>query len=62
MADLSCCHTNSKHSSFATKHFQRKSLYDFRPSSAAAKVAIVSGTNNHVKSEMLSNRHTVQVL
>ena len=49
MADLSCCHTNRKHSSFATRHFQRKSHYDFRPSSAAAKVAIVSGTNNHVK-------------
>ena len=30
----------------------------FRPSSAAEKVSIVCGTNNHVKSEMLSNRHT----
>ena len=58
MADLSCSCTNRKSSSFATKHFQRKSLKSFRPSSAAEKVSIVCGTNNHVKSEMLSNRHT----
>ena len=57
MADLSCSRTNKKRSSFTTKHFQRKSL-NFRPSSAAEKVSIVCGTNNHVKSEMLSNRHT----
>jgi len=31
---------------------------NFRPSSAAEKVSIVCGTNNRVKSEMLSNRHT----
>ena len=31
---------------------------NFRPSFAAEKVSIVCGTNNHVKSEMLSNRHT----
>ena len=30
----------------------------FRPSSAAEEVSTVCGTNNHVKSEMLSNRHT----
>ena len=29
MADLSCSRTNRKHSSFATKHFQRKSLKTF---------------------------------
>ena len=58
MADLSCSCTNRKSSSFATKHFQRKSLKSFQPSSAAEKVSIVCGTNNHVKSEMLSNRHT----
>ena len=29
MADLSCCRTNRKRSSFATKHFQRKSLKTF---------------------------------
>ena len=54
MADLSCSHTNRKSSSFATKHFQSKS----RTSSAAERVSTVCGTNNHVKSEMLSNRHT----
>ena len=52
MADLSCSRTNRKHTSFATKHFH------FRPSSVAEKVSIVCGTNNHMKSEMLSNRHT----
>ena len=31
---------------------------NLRSSSAAKKVSIVCGTNNHVKSEMLSNRHT----
>ena len=31
---------------------------NLRPSSAAEKVTIVCGTNNRVKSEMLSNRHT----
>ena len=33
MADLSCSRTNRKHSSFATKHFQRKSLkiFDLHP-------------------------------
>ena len=31
---------------------------NFRPSSAAEKVSSVFGTNNRVKSEMLSNRHT----
>ena len=35
----------------------RESRLKFRPSSAAEKVSIVC-TNNHVKSEMLSNRHT----
>ena len=29
-----------------------------RPSSDAEKVSILCGTNNHVKSELLSNRHT----
>ena len=58
MADLSCNCTNRKHSCFATKLFQRKSLKIFDPSSAAEKVSIVCGTNNHVKSEMLSKRHT----
>ena len=29
-----------------------------RPSSAAKKVSIICGTNNYVKSEMLSDRHT----
>ena len=55
---VAVCRTNRKRSSFATKHFQRKSLINFRPSSAAEKVSIVCGTNKHVKSEMLSNRHT----
>ena len=36
----------------------RENRLKFRPSSAAEKVSIVCGTNNHVKSEMLSNRHT----
>ena len=36
----------------------RENHLNFRPSSAAEKVSIVCGTNNHVKSEMLSNRHT----
>ena len=57
MADLLCSRTNRISSSFATKHFQRKSL-NFRPSSAAEKVGIVCGTNNLVKSEMLGDRHT----
>ena len=57
MADLSCSRTNRKRSSFVTKHFQRKSL-NFLPSSTAEKVSIVCGTNNHIKSEMLSDRHT----
>ena len=57
MADLSCSRTNRKRSSFATKNFQRKSLKIFNPH-PAAEVSIVCGTNNHVKSEMLSNRHT----
>ena len=35
-----------------------KNRLNFRPSSAAEKVAIVSDTNNHVKSEMLCNRYT----
>ena len=54
MADLSCSHTNWKRSIFATKHFQRKSLKIFDPSSAAENVSIVCGMNKHVKSEMLS--------
>ena len=57
MADLSCSRTNRKRSSFATKHFRENRL-NLRPSSAAEKVSIVCGTNNHMKSEMLSNRHT----
>ena len=40
----------------------RENRLKFRPSSAAEKVSIVCGTNNHVKNEMLSNRHTDQVL
>ena len=52
---VAVCRTNRKHSSFAMKHFQRKSLKNFRPSSATEKVSIVCGTNKHV---MLSNRHT----
>ena len=36
----------------------RENRLNFRPSSAAVKVSIVCGTNNHVKSEMLSNAHT----
>ena len=36
----------------------RENRLKFRPSSAAEKVSIVYGTNNCVKSEMLSNRHT----
>ena len=36
----------------------RENRLKFRPSSAAEKVSIVCGTNNHVQSEMLSNRHT----
>ena len=51
-----CC-TNRKRSSFATKHFQRKSQI-FRPSSVTEKVSIGCGTNKHMKSEMLSSRHT----
>ena len=54
MADLSYSRTNRKRSSFATKHFQGKLL----TSSAAKKVSILCGMNKHVKSEMLSNRHT----
>ena len=52
MPDLSCSRTNRKRSSFATKHFQRKSL-NLQPSSTPEKVSIVCDTNNHVKSEML---------
>ena len=36
----------------------RENRLKFRPQSAAEKVSIVYCTNNHVKSEMLSNRHT----
>ena len=36
----------------------RKNRLNFRPSSVAEKVSIICGTNKHVKSEMLSNRHT----
>ena len=36
----------------------RENRLNFRPSSAAEKISIVCGTNNPVKSEMLSNRHT----
>ena len=57
MDDLSCSRTNKKHSSFATKHFQRNCL-KFSTSSAAKKVSIVCGTNKRMKSEKLSNRHT----
>ena len=57
MADLTCSRTNRKHSSFATKHFQRNRL-NFRPSSAAEKVSIICGTDNPVKSETLGDRHT----
>ena len=46
-----CC-TNRKRSSFATNHFQRKSLKIPPPRS------IVCGTYKHIKSEVLSNRHT----
>ena len=53
MDDLCIC-TNRKRSSCETKYFQRKY---FQPSSAA-EVSIVCGTNNHVKSEMLSNTQT----
>ena len=58
MTDLSCSRTNRKRSGFAMKHFQRKPLKIFRPSSATEKVSIICGVNNHVKSEMLNNRHT----
>ena len=40
----------------------RENRLKFRPSSATEKVSIVCGTNKHMKSEMLSNRHTDQVL
>ena len=36
----------------------RENRLNFRPSSATEKVIIILDTNNHVKSEMLSNRHT----
>ena len=48
---VAVCRTNNK-------AFQRKSLKNFRPSSATEKVSIVCGTTKHMKSEMLSNRHT----
>ena len=35
----------------------RENRLKFRPSSADEIASIVCGTNNHVKSEMLSNRH-----
>ena len=49
---VTTCHVAvpTGNTSFATKHF--------RPSSAAEKVSTIRDTNNHVKSEMLSNRHT----
>ena len=58
MADLSCSRTNRKRSSFAMKHFQRKSLkiFDLHPP-LRRLVSFVAGII-HVKSEMLSNRHT----
>ena len=53
MANLSCSRASRKCSSFATKHFQRKLLkiFDLHP-------PLICGANKHVKSEMLSNRHT----
>ena len=60
MADLSYSRTNRKRSSFATKHFQRKSLkiFDLHPPLRRLVSFVACGTNNHAKSEMLSNRHT----
>ena len=53
---VAICRTNRKRSSFATNHFQRKLLkiFDLYPPPRS----IVCGTNKHVKSEVLSNRHT----
>ena len=55
---VAVCSTNRKRSSFATKHFQRKSLkiFDLHPPPRRLVSFVVR--INHVKSEMLSNRHT----
>ena len=54
-ADLSCSRTNRKSSSFATKHFQRKSLklFDLHPPLRRLVLFVAQR-----KSKMLSNRHT----
>ena len=64
MADLSCS-VPTGNTLASQRSIFRENRLNFRPSSAAEKVSIVCGTNNHVKSEMLSNRrihrHTDQV-
>ena len=54
MADLSCSRTNRKRSSFATKHFERKSLtiFDLHPPLRRLVPFVIT------KSEMLSNTQT----
>ena len=51
-------YTNRKRSSFAMKHFQRKSLKIFKLHLLLRRLVPFCGTNNHVQSEMLGNRHT----
>ena len=58
MADLSCIAVPTGNALASQRPIFRENCLNFRPSSAAEKVSIVCGTNNHVKSEMLSNRHT----
>ena len=58
MADLTCSRTNRKHSSFTTKHFQRKSLKIFDLHPPLKRLLSFVARINPVKSEMLGNRHT----
>ena len=60
MANLSCSSMLYKQETLWLRNeaFSEKIACNFQPSSAVEKVSIVCGTNKHVKSEMLSNRHT----
>ena len=57
MADLSCRSTNRKCSSFAMKHFQRKSLKIFNLHPPLRRLVLLWHEQSREK-QMLSNRHT----
>ena len=60
MTDLSCSRMPYKTGNALAlqRSIFRENRLKFRPSSTAEKVSIVCGMKKHVKSEMLSNRHT----